>query len=93
MGCLWSNVPFGVRMLVRHPTLSGASILTFGLGLGLATTVFSLVNGLLYKGLPFEEADRIVAVVVALAATGLSSGLIAARRVARLDPVVALGAE
>lgn len=60
---LWSDVRFGLRMLVRYRTLSAVSMLTFGLGLGLATTVFSIVNGVLYKGLPFEEPDRIVSVV------------------------------
>jgi predicted permease len=60
---LWSDARFGLRMLVRYRTLSAVSVLTFGLGLGLATTVFSIVNGVLYKGLPFEEPDRIVSVV------------------------------
>ncbi len=46
----------------RHPTLSVASVLTFGLGIGLTTAVFSIVNGVLFKGLPFEEGDRIVLV-------------------------------
>jgi predicted permease len=59
---LWSDVRFGVRMLIRYPTLSIVSILTFGLGLGLATAVFCIVNGALYKGLPFEDADRIMRV-------------------------------
>jgi hypothetical protein len=49
-------------MLVRHPTLSIASIMTFGLGIGLTTAVFSVANGVLYKGLPFEGGDRIVSV-------------------------------
>ena len=60
---LWTDVRFGLRMLARYRTLSLVSVLTFGLGLGLATTVFSIVNGVLYKGLPFEEPDRIVSVV------------------------------
>ena len=38
-------------------------MLTLGLGIGLATTVFSVVNGGLFKGLPFPDAERIVAVV------------------------------
>ncbi len=59
---LWPDLRYGVRMLLRHPTLSVASILTFGLGIGLATSVFSIVNGVLLKGLPFEEGDRIVIV-------------------------------
>ena len=39
------------------------AILTFGLGIGLSTTVFCVVNGGLLKGLPFPDADRIVALV------------------------------
>ncbi len=63
MGHFWSDMRFGVRMLARYPTLSIVSILTFGLGLGLATAVFSLVNGVIYKGLPFDGADRLVVVM------------------------------
>jgi predicted permease len=59
---IWPDIRFGIRMLLRHRTLSIASILTFGLGIGLTTAVFSVVNGVLYKGLPFEDGDRIVCV-------------------------------
>ena len=48
-------------MLFKRPGLSLAVIVTFGLGIGLTTTVFSLVNGALFKGLPLERADRIMA--------------------------------
>jgi predicted permease len=47
-------------MLVKYPTLSTVAILTLGLGIGLGTTVFCVVNGGLFKGLPFPDADRIV---------------------------------
>jgi predicted permease len=56
------DLAFAARMLLKHPGLSLTVILTFGLGIGLTTTVFSIVNGALYKGLPFEDADRLVAV-------------------------------
>lgn len=49
-------------MLVRYPMLSLVAILTLGVGIGLSTTVFSVVNGGLFKGLPFPNADRIVSV-------------------------------
>jgi putative ABC transport system permease protein len=58
-----TDLRFGVRMLLKYPTLSLVSVLTLGLGIGLSTTVFCVVNGGLFKGLPFPEADRIVAVV------------------------------
>jgi predicted permease len=50
-------------MLVKYPTLSLVAILTLGLGIGLGTTVFCVVNGGLFKGLPFPDADRVVSVV------------------------------
>lgn len=60
---LLSDIRSGVRMLVKYPTLSLVAIATLGLGIGLSTTVFCVVNGGLFKGLPFKDADRIVAVV------------------------------
>lgn len=51
----------GVRMLLAYPTLSLVAVLTLGVGIGLSTTVFSVVNGALFKGLPFPDAERIVA--------------------------------
>jgi len=60
---LASDVRSGLRLLAQYPTLSIVAVLTLGLGLGLATTVFSVVNGALFKGLPFRDADRIVALV------------------------------
>jgi putative ABC transport system permease protein len=61
MDQLWRDIRFGFRMLIKHPTLSIISILTFGLGIGITTMVFSVVNGAFFKGLPFEEGDRVVA--------------------------------
>ena len=62
MDRLFGDVISGVRMLFRYPTLSLGAILTLGVGIGLSTTVFCVVNGGLFKGLPFPNADRIVAV-------------------------------
>jgi predicted permease len=63
MGHLITDIRSGVRMLIKYPTLSLVAILTLGLGIGMSTTVFCVVNGGLFKGLPFPDADRIVAVV------------------------------
>ena len=63
MNQLITDIRSGLRMLVKYPTLSLVAILTLGLGIGLSTTVFCVVNGGLFKGLPFPDADRIVAVV------------------------------
>src|SRR5437016_14272687 len=63
MNQLASDIRSGFRLLVRYPTLSLVAVLTLGLGIGLGTTVFCVVNGALFKGLPFPDADRIVALV------------------------------
>ena len=62
MDRLFGDLVSGIRMLVRYPTLSLGAIATLGVGIGLSTTVFCVVNGGLFKGLPFPNADRIVAV-------------------------------
>ena len=61
MDTFLNDLRFGIRMLFKHPVLSLSIIVTFGLGIALTTTVFSIVNGILYKGLPFESSDDIVA--------------------------------
>lgn len=58
-----ADVRSGIRMLVKYPTLSSVAILTLGLGIGLSTTVFCVVNAGLFKGLPFPDAERVVYVV------------------------------
>jgi len=58
----FNDVKFGIRMLFKSPIMSAIAILAFALGIGLTTTVFSIVNGAMYKGLPFDDADKIVSV-------------------------------
>jgi predicted permease len=68
MNQLFTDVRSGIRMLVKYPTLSLVAILTLGLGIGLSTTVFCVVNGGLFKGLPLPDADRVMALVATNAA-------------------------
>src|ERR1019366_3289455 len=63
MDTILADVRSGVRMLLRYPALSLVAVLTLGLGIGLSTTGFCVVNGGLFKGLPFPDADRMVALV------------------------------
>ena len=63
MDTLLADVRSGVRVLATYPALSLVAVLTLGLGIGLSTTVFCVVNGGLLKGLPFPAADRIVSLV------------------------------
>ena len=63
MDTVLADVRSGVRMLATYPALSFVAVITLGLGIGLSTTVFCVVNGGLFKGLPFPGGDRIVSVV------------------------------
>ena len=65
MDSLLRDLRFGVRMLFKRPVLSLAAIVTFGLGIGLTTAVFSILNGLFLKGLPYEGSERVMAIQVA----------------------------
>jgi putative ABC transport system permease protein len=51
---------FALRMLARNPVLSGAAILTLALGIGANTAIFSVVNAVILRPLPFPHADRLV---------------------------------
>ncbi len=62
MDQLRRDLAFAVRMLLKHPGLSLIVVLTLGLGIGLTTAVFSLINGAMYKGLPFPDGDRVMIV-------------------------------
>src|SRR5829696_6747221 len=68
MAQVLTDIQSGVRMLIKYPTLSIVAVLTLGLGIGLSTTVFCVVNGGVFKGLPFPGGDRIVALVATNAA-------------------------
>ena len=56
----WRDVRFGVRALVHSPVFSIVTVLSLALGIGANTAIFSVVNGLLLRPLPYPESERIV---------------------------------
>lgn len=54
------DVRFGVRSLTKNRGYAAVAILTLGLGIGANTAIFSLINGVLLKPLPYENGDRLV---------------------------------
>ena len=61
---LVQDLRFGARSLLRDPGFALVAILTLGLGVGVTTAMFTVVNGVLFRPLPFFEPDRLVAVGV-----------------------------
>ena len=54
------DVRYGVRTLLRAPGFTATAVLTVGLGIGACTAVFSLVNAVLIRSLPYGDAERLV---------------------------------
>ena len=54
------DIRFGARMLLRRPGFALAAIVTLALGIGATVSIFSVVNGVLLRPLPFPDSDRLV---------------------------------
>ena len=60
METFWQDIKFGARMLTKSPAFSLVAVLTLALGIGANTAIFSVINGLLLRPLPYSEGEKLV---------------------------------
>jgi putative ABC transport system permease protein len=60
MGTILKDIRYGIKSLARHPGFTAVGLITLALGIGANTAIFSVVNAVLLKPLPFDDPERIV---------------------------------
>src|ERR1700758_2392979 len=73
---LWQDTRYGVRLLMRSPGFSAVVIATLAIGIGANTAIFSVVDGVLLRPLPYANPDRLVRIWESKPSRGYSRNVV-----------------
>jgi putative ABC transport system permease protein len=62
METFWRDIRYSVRLLFKNRTVTLVALVALALGIGANTAIFSVINAVLLKGLPYKDADQLVVI-------------------------------
>jgi len=85
------DLRYGIRSLLKRPGLTAVALVTLALGIGVNTAIFSAVDSVLLRPLPFKDADRVVAIWEHTLRIGIARNEVAPLTIAGLVIGIAIG--